>query len=117
MTDLGFDVHVTVEPDREDPVVKEFVPKQAPSVAFAYSSDGDWMGMYVDGYLVYEGHSIDEREVVKAVGLSFESHEFYYGEPDDGAENPFYAEGNFPYSYAELQRWCGTPAYRGGWSG
>lgn len=32
-------------------------------VAFLTSGCGDWIGMYIDGKLVTEGHSIPEREV------------------------------------------------------
>jgi hypothetical protein len=44
------------------PVAKE--PK-AHKVHFITSEDGDWIGLYFDGELLDEGHSLDERQVVR----------------------------------------------------
>jgi hypothetical protein len=40
-----------------------------PKVHFIRSSEGDWTAMYVDGQKVAEGHSLDDREVCKALGI------------------------------------------------
>jgi len=34
-------------------------------VSFLRSGSGDWIGMYIDGKLVREGHSISEEEMVE----------------------------------------------------
>lgn len=33
----------------------------------------DWMGLYIDGELVYEGHSIEEETLLKYVGVNCDS--------------------------------------------
>lgn len=38
-------------------------------VKFLYSGDADWVGMYVDDTLVYEGHSIEPEDVVRHLGI------------------------------------------------
>jgi hypothetical protein len=37
------------------------------SVQFVRSPDGDWVGMYVNGELVAENHSLQEEDVVNAL--------------------------------------------------
>jgi hypothetical protein len=39
------------------------------------SSNGDWEGMYVDGKLKVQGHSIHWTDALEALGLKFEQHE------------------------------------------
>jgi hypothetical protein len=36
------------------------------------SSSGDWEGLYVDGVLFSEGHSLSSREVLSAAGIKLE---------------------------------------------
>lgn len=36
---------------------------------------GEWEGIYVDGTLVDEGHSLDPRQVLEALGIEFEHRE------------------------------------------
>lgn len=48
-------------------------------VTFVHSVDYDWIGMYLDGTLAEEGHSLDEREVATLLlGKNVkEVHEFH----------------------------------------
>jgi hypothetical protein len=41
-------------------------------VALVHSTDGDWIGLYIDGKLVMEDHSLQESEVLEAVGIPVE---------------------------------------------
>jgi len=34
------------------------------------AEDGDWEGLYIDGKLAAEGHSLDTRRVVEALGFT-----------------------------------------------
>ena len=34
---------------------------------------GDWVGLYVDGRLINEGHSLSVDQVLSAVGVSYEA--------------------------------------------
>lgn len=36
------------------------------------STDGDWIGVYKGGKLVYEDHTIDPNHLLKLAGVSFE---------------------------------------------
>lgn len=56
------------------------------------SDQGDWEGLYVNGILVLEGHSLATADVLKAVGLhqQYESREI----PMEG--------GRLPYRASEL---------------
>lgn len=36
-------------------------------IQFITSEEGDWIAMYIDGRLVEQGHSLDEREVAKHI--------------------------------------------------
>jgi len=40
------------------------------------SDQGDWIGLYRDGVLLNEGHSLSPREVLDALGLENESVEW-----------------------------------------
>lgn len=35
--------------------------------------DGDWEGLYVDGRLVFEGHSIQWRQMLEALDVDYNS--------------------------------------------
>lgn len=39
------------------------------------STDGDWEGIYVDGILKEEGHSLSPWHILKALGLDFSHHD------------------------------------------
>lgn len=58
-----------------------------PQIHFIKPESGDWVAMYVNGKKVAEGHSLDEYEVVEALGLTYTSDEI----SDEAAEN-----GGFP---------------------
>ena len=40
-----------------------------------HSEDYDWIGLYVDGKLIYEDHSIDERLMLELLGHTFTEEE------------------------------------------
>lgn len=43
-------------------------------VAYVTDVSGDWEGIYVDGKLVDESHSLDPRRVLEAIGVQFTHH-------------------------------------------
>lgn len=43
-----------------------------PSVLIAVSEEGDWEGIYVNGELKAEGHSLDARQIIEALGLNLD---------------------------------------------
>ncbi len=48
------------------------IPKTQPvSTKIVHVSWGDWEGIYVDDKLVAEGHSLDARQTLEAVGLMY----------------------------------------------
>ena len=40
-------------------------------VALVSNDEGDWMGVYIDGRLVYENHSIDEDHLLDLLGIEY----------------------------------------------
>lgn len=42
------------------------------------SDEGDWTGLYVDGRLMCEGHSLSPREVIEALGFELNSSQSRY---------------------------------------
>jgi len=40
-------------------------------VAYITDASGDWEGIYIDGKLVEEGHSLDPRTVLEAADVPF----------------------------------------------
>ena len=44
-------------------------------VAYITDVSGDWEGIYVDGKLIDEGHSLDPRMVLDAVGVQYDHRE------------------------------------------
>ena len=42
---------------------------EMPEIALVYAGSGDWVGIYVDGELVDEGHALAPESVLNAVGL------------------------------------------------
>lgn len=44
-------------------------------VVFVRHVDGDWVGLYVNGALVLEGHSLRNDDVLDAIGVSSRSFE------------------------------------------
>jgi hypothetical protein len=41
-------------------------------ITLVASDDGDWIGLYKDGVLEAEGHSLNERQVLEALGIPYE---------------------------------------------
>lgn len=52
-----------------------------PKVTFVMNDEGDWVGLYIDGYLAYEGHSISETKMLELLDINYES--FYNVKLDD----------------------------------
>lgn len=50
-----------------------------PEVQILASDDGDWLGVYYKGKLVYEGHSISPATLLEVIEVShdFQSVDFY----------------------------------------
>jgi hypothetical protein len=40
-------------------------------ISIVSSEDGDWQGIYIDGKLEYEGHSIRYWDVFEVLGIKF----------------------------------------------
>ena len=49
-------------------------------VIIATSDDGDWTGIYVNGVLKAENHSLRDSDVLKALGIDYQEIEFTYDE-------------------------------------
>lgn len=39
------------------------------NAAIVMSESGDWEGLYIDGFLVLEGHSLSARQVLEAMKI------------------------------------------------
>lgn len=49
------------------------IPASQPvSKNIVHVSWGDWEGIYVDDKLITEGHSLDARQTLEAIGVEFE---------------------------------------------
>ena len=46
-------------------------------VVHTYDEDGDWEGLYVNGVLISQGHSIQLRDLCKALGVDYQSKEVF----------------------------------------
>lgn len=57
--------------DDENPYNATPVDKPEPVINIVRSEDGDWAGLYIDGQLKTEGHSITSSDVLDALGLKF----------------------------------------------
>jgi hypothetical protein len=42
-----------------------------PKIVIANGDEGDWTGLYVDGVLKYEDHSLEASYVLKILGIKF----------------------------------------------
>ena len=45
-----------------------------PKIDFVNSNDGDWCGLYVDGQLIAENHSLDPDDVLTHLGIAYNTH-------------------------------------------
>lgn len=63
-----------------------------PKIDIVMSDDGDWEGMYVDGVLKCEDHSLDAQQVLYALGLEFHWKETFIR---DG--------GRLPHNFSDLR--------------
>lgn len=61
------------------------MPKKNPKIAFVNSNDGDWEGIYVDGVLKREGHSLSPDDVLSVLGIEYDTH---YIDMEDGDRLP-----------------------------
>lgn len=48
--------------------------KKQKEIVFVHDNGGDWEGMYVDGVLVTENHSLDPDDVLSLLGIEYETH-------------------------------------------
>lgn len=48
---------------------------------------GDWVGYYLDGVLIHEGHSMNEHEFFPALGFEYEAIDREIGEDAIGFPN------------------------------
>lgn len=46
-----------------------------PPVLVVNSDDGDWVGIYLNGRLAYEGHTISPERLLELLSVQHESHE------------------------------------------
>jgi len=44
-------------------------------IKFVYTDSGDWVWLYINGGLEYEGHSISEQELLKILHIPYQSGE------------------------------------------
>ena len=47
----------------------------AEKVHLMESEEGDWIGLYLDGKLVYEGHSLSAERLLEALGIPYSEEE------------------------------------------
>jgi hypothetical protein len=40
------------------------------SIVIVNGDEGDWLGVYLDGVLVYQGHSIEPSRLLEIIGIS-----------------------------------------------
>lgn len=67
------------------------------TIIIAYDDEGDWMGVYLDGDLVYQGHSISPSMLLSVIGQTHTS-----------ATGPFCDEtGRLPRSLHSLKGFGG----------
>ena len=48
---------------------KSTAKKPTSNIVIVHDNSGDWVGIYVDGKLVREDHSIQEEDVLDAIGI------------------------------------------------
>lgn len=63
-----------------------------PKVNLLHSEDHDWVGIYVDGKLVDEGHSFTPEMVLEAIGVKHQSLDIDFEAADWGRCPATYAE-------------------------
>jgi len=51
---------------------------------------GDWIALYKDGSKVAEGHSLDEKQVLDALGIEYTESEISNDEYDTGIHEDFF---------------------------
>ena len=67
-----------------------------PNIKFVTNyPDGDWMGLYIDRKLVYEGHSMDEQMMLEFLKIPYDV--FPLNMEDEGISN-------FPENFDNLKR-------------
>jgi hypothetical protein len=55
------------------------------SITLVNSSEGDWIGIYIDGKLVCDNHCYDVDDVLSILGIEYEQH---WVEMEDGSRLP-----------------------------
>ncbi len=60
------------------------MPKM-PQITFVNSEDGDWVGVYLDGKLVQQDHSLDCDDILDILKIEYKS---YWVNMEDGSRLP-----------------------------
>jgi hypothetical protein len=67
------------------------------SIHIITSDQGDWVGLYRDGLLLTEGHSLNERDALRALDIDFTHEEWDEAEFDKyGCRCPSVLAGRLP---------------------
>jgi hypothetical protein len=59
--------------------------KKEREIVFVHGDSGDWEGIYVDGKLLREDHSLDPDDVLSVLGIAYETH---WIDMEDGSRLP-----------------------------
>lgn len=59
--------------------------KKEREIVFVHGDDGDWEGIYVDGKLLREDHSLEPDDVLSVLGIDYEVH---WIDMEDGSRLP-----------------------------
>lgn len=51
------------------------VYKAQPTITLVRDEGGDWIGLYIDGKLAMENHSLNENDMLRALGIGYQSYE------------------------------------------
>jgi hypothetical protein len=65
-------------------------------ITFVGEPGGDWEGLFIDGKLVREGHSLHWSHVLEALGIEYDSF--------DADEDWMYEHGSFPDDLKDVKR-------------
>jgi len=65
------------------------------TITFVHSEDHDWVCLYIDGKEAYQGHSINNMELLNCLGIKYESKEV----TNEWAEN----QGHFPKNLKDCE--------------
>lgn len=79
-------------------------------IKIVFHPSGDWEGLYVEGYLECEGHSIRVEDLIEALNRVTisenrfpEGSNFKYSTRDLGNEEGFDVDFDFPLKYEDIK--------------